>query len=98
MGVRIEQQHETVNRVHYGAEKLEARLGAADYARVARSSAADGHDLFTFCMCAGGNVIPSVAGPGFFCTNGMSLSHRDTQFANSGLMITVHPKDFGGAD
>lgn len=98
MGVRIEQPQDTVNRVQYGKEKLEARLGAADYSLVARRSAADGHDLFTFCMCAGGNVIPSVAGPGFFCTNGMSLSLRNTAFANSGLMITIRPADFGSAD
>jgi uncharacterized FAD-dependent dehydrogenase len=100
MGVRIEQSQETVNRVQYGPNKLETRLGAADYTLIARgaSKGQRGHDLFTFCMCAGGNVIPSVAGPGFFCTNGMSLSLRDTAFANSGLMITVRPEDFGGDD
>jgi len=100
MGIRIEQPQETVNRVQYGAERLETRLGAADYSLISRSASkgASRHDLFTFCMCAGGHVIPSVAGPGFFCTNGMSLSDRDTQFANSGLMITVHPQDFGDAD
>ena len=100
MGVRIEQPQETVNRVQYGAERLETRLGAADYSLIARSASkgAIRHDLFTFCMCAGGHVIPSVAGPGFFCTNGMSLSDRDSPFANSGLMITVHPQDFGDAD
>jgi uncharacterized FAD-dependent dehydrogenase len=105
MGVRIEQPQETVNRVQYGPHKLETRLGAADYSLVTRgptsskhSPVTTHHSLFTFCMCAGGNVIPSVAGPGFFCTNGMSLSLRDTPFANSGLMITVRPEDFGGDD
>ena len=100
MGVRIEQPQETVNRVQYGAERLETRLGAADYSLIARSASkgAIRHDLFTFCMCAGGHVIPSVAGPGFFCTNGMSLSDRDSPFSNSGLMITVHPQDFGNPD
>ena len=47
------------------------------------------HDLFTFCMCAGGYVMPSVSEPGYFCTNGMSLSSRDSPFANSGLVVTV---------
>ncbi len=100
MGVRIEQPQETVNRVQYGAERLETRLGAADYSLIARSASkgAIRHDLFTFCMCAGGHVIPSVAGPGFFCTNGMSLSDRDSPFSNSGLMITVHPQDLGDPD
>jgi uncharacterized FAD-dependent dehydrogenase len=94
MGVRIEQPQETVNRVLYGPARLEEQLGAADYTLVARGR----HDLFTFCMCAGGRIIPSVAEPGYFCTNGMSLSRRDSPFANSGLMITVAPELFGGAD
>jgi hypothetical protein len=94
MGVRIEQPQETVNRVQYGSARLEEKLGAADYALVARGR----HDLFTFCMCAGGHIIPSVAEPGFFCTNGMSLSGRDSRFANSGLVVTVSPEHFGSAD
>jgi uncharacterized FAD-dependent dehydrogenase len=46
-------------------------------------------------MCAGGQVIPSLSEPGHFCTNGMSLSRRDTQFANSGLMVTLDPARYG---
>jgi uncharacterized FAD-dependent dehydrogenase len=49
-------------------------------------------------MCAGGHVIPSVSAPDCFSTNGMSLSKRDSSFANSGLMVTVEPHQFGGAD
>jgi uncharacterized FAD-dependent dehydrogenase len=94
MGVRIEQPQETVNRVQYGSCRLETKLGAADYSLVARGR----RDLFTFCMCAGGHIIPSVATPGFFCTNGMSLSRRDSAFANSGLVVTVPPDTFGGSD
>jgi uncharacterized FAD-dependent dehydrogenase len=94
MGVRIEQPQETVNRVQYGSTRLEEKLGAADYALVARGP----HDLFTFCMCAGGNVIPSVSEAGYFCTNGMSLSKRDTPFANSGLVVTIPTDQFGGSD
>jgi uncharacterized FAD-dependent dehydrogenase len=94
MGVRIEQPQETVNRVQYGPNRLEDKLGAADYTLVAHGR----HDLFTFCMCAGGHVIPSVSEPGHFCTNGMSLSRRDSPFANSGLVVTVPTDHFGGAD
>jgi uncharacterized FAD-dependent dehydrogenase len=94
MGVRIEQPQETVNRVQYGPARLEEKLGAADYNLVARGP----HDLFTFCMCAGGHIIPSVSERGFFCTNGMSLSRRDSPFANSGLVVTIAPEHFGGSD
>lgn len=94
MGVRIEQPQETINRVQYGSAPLEEKLGAADYSLVAHGR----HDLFTFCMCAGGHIIPSVSEAGYFCTNGMSLSRRDSPFANSGLVVTVDPAEFGGAD
>lgn len=94
MGVRIEQPQEVVNRVQYGPARLEERLGSADYSLVARGRS----DLFTFCMCAGGYVMPSVSEPGYFCTNGMSLSKRDSPFANSGLVVTVAPEHFGGQD
>ncbi len=93
IGVRIEQPQEQVNRVQYGAARLEDKLGAADYSLVARGPT----NVFTFCMCAGGHVMPSVSEPGHFCTNGMSLSKRDSRFANSGLMITLETDQFGSA-
>src|SRR5262249_32746109 len=94
MGVRIEQPQEAVNRVQYGPARLEHQLAAADYSLVARGKT----NLFTFCMLGGGHIIPSVFEPGYFLTNGMSLSHRDSPFANSGLMVTLEPEQFGGSD
>src|SRR5262249_44408182 len=94
MGVRIELPQATVNRVQYGPAPLEDRLGAADYSLIANGP----HDLFTFCTCAGGYVMPSVSEPGAFCTNGMSLSKHDSPYANSGLVVTVPPEEFGGTD
>jgi uncharacterized FAD-dependent dehydrogenase len=95
-GVRIEHRQEVVNAVQFGPRHAhyEELLGNADYSLVARG----GHDLFTFCMCAGGYVIPSVSREGYFCTNGMSLSRRDSPFANSGLVVTVPVEEFGGPD
>jgi uncharacterized FAD-dependent dehydrogenase len=49
-------------------------------------------------MCAGGHIIPSVSEEGYFCTNGMSLSKRDSPFANSGLVVTLPVHEFGGSD
>jgi uncharacterized FAD-dependent dehydrogenase len=91
IGVRIEQPQEQVNRVQYGRRPLEEKLGAADYSLVARGKL----NLFSFCMCAGGQVIPSVSESGYFGTNGMSLSRRASPFANSGLMVTLEPERFG---
>jgi len=94
MGVRIEQPQETVNRVQYGSTRLEERLGAASYELVVRGR----DNLFTFCMCAGGYIMPSVSEPGAFCTNGMSLSRHDSPYANSGLVVTLQPEQFGSPD
>ena len=91
LGLRIEQPQEQVNRWKYGRPEHLEQLGAADYTLVARGA----RDLYTFCMCAGGIVIPSVSEPEMFCTNGMSNSRHDTPFANSGLMITLEPHEFG---
>lgn len=95
-GVRIEHRQELVNRVQFGSRHghYEELLGNADYSLVASGE----HDLFTFCMCAGGYMIPSVSQEGYFCTNGMSLSKRDSPFANSGLVVTVPVESFEGAD
>lgn len=91
LGLRIEQPQEQVNHHKYGREEYAKLLGAADYTLVARGQP----DVFTFCMCAGGVIIPSVSEPGMFCTNGMSNSRHDSTFANSGVMVTLAPREFG---
>lgn len=92
LGLRIEQPQEQVNRHKYGRKNYLEILGAADYTLVARGRP----DLYTFCMCAGGSIIPSISEPEMFCTNGMSNSRHDTPFANSGLMVTLDPRETGG--
>jgi uncharacterized FAD-dependent dehydrogenase len=93
LGLRIEQPQEQVNGHVYGRQNYLDLLGAADYSLVAKGQ----RDLFTFCMCAGGLIIPSVSEPNMFCSNGMSSSRHDTQFANSGLVVTLEPQEFGSS-
>ncbi len=92
LGVRIEQPQGQVNVARYGGFSDHPALGAADYNLVVHAGT---RDLFTFCMCAGGYVMPSVSEPGYFCTNGMSESRHDSPFANSGLVVTIQPDEFG---
>jgi uncharacterized protein len=94
IGLRVEHPQDLINRIQYGPRHFENQLGNADYSLVAHGSA----DVFTFCMCAGGHIIPSVSESGYFCTNGMSLSKRDSPFANSGLVVTLPVSEFGGDD
>lgn len=88
MGVRIEQPQANVTRVQYGTGPATRFLGPADYSLNVR---AGDHDLFTFCMCAGGYIMPSVSQHGYFCTNGMSRSRHESPFANSGLVMSIDP-------
>jgi uncharacterized FAD-dependent dehydrogenase len=91
LGLRIEHPQDQVNQHKYGRESYLELLGAADYTLVAPGQ----RDVFTFCMCAGGIIIPSVSEPNMFCSNGMSNSRHDSTFANSGLVVTLKPEEFG---
>ncbi len=91
LGLRIEQPQEHVNKWKYGKDNYLELLGAADYSIVANGQ----RDLYSFCMCAGGIVMPSISEPNRLCTNGMSNSRHDTPYANSGLMVTLQPNEFG---
>jgi len=94
MGLRIEQPQDQVDAEAYARPEYRDLLGAANYNLVARGD----RDVYTFCMCAGGRIIPSISESDMFCTNGMSNSRRDSGFANSGLMVTVLPEEFGADD
>lgn len=93
LGLRIEQPQLQINKWKYGKDAYLDLLGAADYSL----SASPGRDVYSFCMCAGGIVIPSVSEPNLFCSNGMSNSRHDTIYANSGLMVTLNPEEFGSS-
>ena len=95
MGVRIEQPQHQVTVAQYGTSPAAQLLGPADYTMNVRVS---DRELFTFCMCAGGYVMPSVSTPEHFCTNGMSRSNHESPFANSGLVVTVDPATLPGVD
>lgn len=92
LGVRIEQPQAQIDVARYGGMSGHPSLGAADYTLSVRAGRCD---LFTFCMCAGGYVMPSVSEPGYFCTNGMSESRHDSPYANSGLVMTIEPAEVG---
>jgi uncharacterized FAD-dependent dehydrogenase len=48
-----------------------------------------GKGVFSFCMCPGGLVVPAATCPGEIVVNGMSLSRRDSPFANSGFVTSI---------
>ena len=90
-GVRIEHPQEMVNRWQYGAAAEHPRLPAAEYRLVAKHAAGDTGDLYSFCMCPGGVILPTAESPNLVVTNGGSNAGRSGSFANSGFVITVKP-------
>ncbi len=92
VGLRIEHPQRFINKRQYGME--DASLPAASYKLTAR--AADGRGVYTFCMCPGGYVVNASSEEGRTAVNGMSYSKRDGENANSAVVVTVTPEDFGG--
>jgi uncharacterized protein len=90
LGVRIEHPQPLINRIQYGRFAEHPKLPNASY-RVAET--VEGRGVFSFCMCPGGFVVPASTEPGELVVNGMSLSRRDSPYANSGLVIGIEPGD-----
>lgn len=91
MGVRIEHPQPLINTIQYGVFANHPKLGAAPY-RLAYTPA-DGRGAFSFCMCPGGWIVPASTTSGELVVNGMSLSRRNSPFANSGLVVSVALSD-----
>lgn len=92
IGVRIEHPQELINTAQYGDASGHPALGAADYQLFMKET---GRTAYSFCMCPGGIVTASASEPGTIVTNGMSEYSRDRENANSALVVSVGPADFG---
>ena len=95
VGLRVEHPQTLINKSQYGIENPES-LPPSPYKVTARSS--DGRGVYSFCMCPGGYVVNASSEEKRLCVNGMSYSGRDGKNANSAIVVTVEPKDFGGSD
>lgn len=51
-------------------------------------------NVYSFCMCPGGQVVPTSVEEGELCVNGMSFSRRDSRWANSALVVAVGQNDW----
>ena len=57
--------------------------------------ASNNRGVYTFCMCPGGYVVNSSSEKEHLVINGMSNYRRDSKNANSAVIVTVTPDDFG---
>ena len=91
MGVRIEHKQDFISESQYG--KFAKYLPPASYKLVAHLP--NGRNVYTFCMCPGGYVVNASSEDGKLAVNGMSYHARDGKNANSAIIVTVTPKDYG---
>jgi uncharacterized protein len=91
MGVRIEHPQSLINRIQYHTENKHDELPPAAYNLACEIN---GRGVYSFCMCPGGIIVPSATSPGEIVVNGMSLSKRDSPFANSGFVVEVTPAEW----
>jgi uncharacterized FAD-dependent dehydrogenase len=89
IGVRVEHPQALVDQWQYGAACGHRRLPPAEYHLVSKGAATDRGDVYSFCMCPGGIILPTNESPGLIATNGASNVSRSGRFANSGLVLTV---------
>ncbi|MBI5916550.1 MAG: FAD-binding protein [Bacteroidetes bacterium] len=92
LGVRVEHPQPLIDKIQYGQEFRDENLPASSY-RLACQVGDRG--VFSFCMCPGGLVVPAATAPGEIVLNGMSMSRRDSAYANSGTVVQVELDDIG---
>lgn len=92
VGVRVEHPQKLINYAQYQME-LPKTLPAASYKVTAQLS--NGRGVYSFCMCPGGYVVNASSEEGRLAVNGMSYHSRAGENANSAIIVTVTPKDYG---
>lgn len=92
VGFRVEHPQKMINFSQYGREES-GNLGAASYKVTAKTD--NGRGVYSFCMCPGGYVVNASSEEGHLAVNGMSYSGRDGQNANSAIIVSVTPEDYG---
>ncbi|MDD6223777.1 MAG: FAD-dependent oxidoreductase, partial [bacterium] len=92
VGVRVQHSQDMINESQYG-NKYKDLLGSANYKLTYKAS--NGRGVYSFCMCPGGYVVNASSEENRLAINGMSYHNRDSKNANSAIIVTVFPRDFG---
>ncbi len=90
LGVRIEHPQQLIDRIQYNQQPRDPNLPASSYRLACQ---VEDRGVFSFCMCPGGLVVPAATAPGELVVNGMSMSRRDSAYANSGTVVAVELED-----
>ena len=92
MGVRAEHPQALINKLMYHdpSPELIRLVGNASYSLVTQ---VQGRGVYSFCMCPGGHIVPAGSALNSCVVNGMSASHRNSPYANSGMVVEIRPED-----
>lgn len=93
VGFRIEHPQCVIDRAQYHMNAGERRHRLLPAARYRLATTIGGVGVHSFCMCPGGWIVPAATENDEVVVNGMSLSRRDSPYANSGMVATVGPTD-----
>ena len=94
VGFRVEHPQHMINEALYGYQEND--MPAAPYKVTANFP--NGRGVYSFCMCPGGYVVDSSSEDGRLVVNGMSYSGRNSSTANSAIIVSVNPEDYGATD
>ena len=95
VGLRVKHPQTMISEKQYG-KKAAVKLPAASYKVTANLD--NGRGVYSFCMCPGGYVVNASSEEGRIAVNGMSYHRRDSENANSAVIVTVTPEDFGSSE
>ncbi len=99
MGVRVEHPQTVIDKLMYkslsgmGAGAWRSMLQSIGHAAYSLVAQVDGRGVYSFCMCPGGHMVPAGSYAGSCVVNGMSASHRNSPYANSGIVVEIRPED-----
>lgn len=91
IGIRIMHDQSLINENQYG--QAAKNLPNASYKLTYTTK--DKRGVYSFCMCPGGYVVNASSENKRLAINGMSNYNRDSGVANSAIVVTVTPKDYG---
>lgn len=89
IGVRITHPQDMINKSQYGSVSIDAASYKLTY------KASNNRGVYSFCMCPGGYVVNASSEEKRLAINGMSNHARDTKCANSAIVVTITPEDYG---
>ena len=95
IGFRVEHPQGLIDQIQYKLKSRGPYLPAASYSLVNQANISKGvRGVFSFCMCPGGFIVPSMTDEGEIVVNGMSPSRRNSYYANSGIVVAVDVPEF----